>query len=73
MAAEMSVLLVASIKSELDFSVDSATYWTDAMCVIHYIKNPDALLMVSKHASPFSLVSLGCARRKKFLSLSWSN
>ena len=38
MAAKMSVLVVKSIKSELNISVDSVTYWADTMCVLHYIK-----------------------------------
>ena len=41
MAAEMSVLVFASIKLELIISVDSITYWTDATCVLHYIKTQD--------------------------------
>ena len=39
MVAEISVGLFTMIVSELDVVFDIITYWTDAMCVLHYIKN----------------------------------
>ena len=38
MATEMSVLIVALVKAELDIKIDSVTYWTDATYVLHCIK-----------------------------------
>ena len=41
MVADISLSLVTTIVSQLEIVVDSITYWTDDMCVVHYIENLD--------------------------------
>ena len=41
MAAEMFVLMVVLISTELDISVDRIMYWTGTTCILHSIKNSD--------------------------------